>query len=206
MALLSAATQSLGDLATAAAGERTVVHLGDDELCAFTADLEGAGRLLDTLRALTAAAIDERSRRSLGSDGIAQRLGCVRSALLLEQLTRVSQGDASQRIRVGRAISPRSTLGGDPLPPQCPGLARAMAEGEIGVGAAWVIVRCLADASPFVGEDLVRAGEAQLVAVARAESADLVGIHARVWREALDPDGRNRERDDRRRRGCHHLP
>jgi hypothetical protein len=128
-------------------------------------------------------------------------LGCVRPALLIEQLTRVSQGDAARRIRVGRAIAPRATLGGDPLPPEHPGLADAMAEGDVGLDAASVVIRCLADASPYIEEDLVRAGERQLVAVARTAATDLVGVHARVWREALNPDG-SEPRDEaiRRRR------
>ncbi|HEY4269856.1 MAG TPA: DUF222 domain-containing protein [Galbitalea sp.] len=198
---LATATRLLGDLAAAANGDRAIVRLADDELCAFTADLEGAGRLLDTLRAFTAAEIDERSRRSLGSDGLAQRLGCVRSALLIEQLTRASQGDAARRIRVGRAISPRSTLGGDALPAEHPALADAMADGAVGVDAASIVIRCLGDASPYVEEDLVVAGEARLVAVAREESTDLVGVHARVWREALNPDGAEpRDEAHRRRR------
>jgi hypothetical protein len=198
--LLAAATQSLSDLAAASNGERGVVGLADDELCAFTSDLEGAGRLLDTLRVLAAAEIDERSRRSLGSDGLAHRLGCVRSTLLIEQLTRISQGDAARRIRVGKAIAPRSSLAGDPLPPQLPALADAMAGGEVGVDAASIVIRCLADASPYAEEDLVLAGETQLVAVARAESTDLVGVHARVWREALNPDGSEPRDESLRRR------
>jgi hypothetical protein len=152
---LAIAKRAFAELATAASGERALVRFGDDELCAFVSDLEDAGRLLDALRALGAAEIDKRSRRSLGSDGLAQRLGCVRPTLLIEQLTRASQSDASRRIRIGKAIAPRSTLGGEPLPAQYQELADAMVAGSVGLDAASIVIRCLDDAGPAVDEHCV---------------------------------------------------
>jgi hypothetical protein len=176
----------------------------DDELCALTALVEEAGRLLDALRVSTAGEIDDRSRYGLGSDGLAFRLGHRRGAQLVEQLTRVSPGEASRRVRVGRAIRPGTALDGATLPPAHPVVSAALADGSVGVDAAAVIVRCLDDARRTATDDLVLIAETALVETAAASPADEVGVQARAWREALDPDGAE-PRDERllRRRSFH---
>jgi hypothetical protein len=183
---------------------RALAPASDDELCALTVAVEEAGRLLDALRVSTAGEIDDRSRYGLGSDGLAFRFGHRRGDQLVEQLTRVSPGEASRRVRVGRAIRPGTALDGTTLPPSHPVVSAAMADGSIGVDAAAVIVRCMDDARRTATDDLVLIAETALVETAAVSPADEVGVQARAWREALDPDGAE-PRDERmlRKRSFH---
>ena len=189
-------TEVLGRIGEQLAG-LTSVPLGgdsDDELCAFTVELERVGRLVDALRASSAAEIDARSSSRI--DGLSDRYGFRTGALLLEFLTRVSTAEAARRVRVGRATASTTTLVGDPLPPAYPVVAEALRAGDIGVDSASIIIRCLAQASPHAAPDDIALAEAELVAAAGRDSADLVGVQARAWREALDPDGAE-PRDER---------
>ena len=173
--------------------------LDDHELCAVTAALEEAGRLLDTSRAIVAAEIDDRSRFELGRDGLSYRLGNRKPVHFLENLARVSQAEAQRRIALGRAIRPREWVGA-----QYPVVASAMHSGQIGTDAAAAITRTLDLAARHraLPEALAEAEHA-LVESALTKSADLVRTEASVWRVALDPDGvAPREAVVRERRGA----
>jgi len=175
--------------ALAHVADDSTVSLSDEELCAMTALTEDVGRLVDATRLATAAEIEERSRFELGSAGLSYRLGHRRSSHLVEQLTRVSQAEAARRVRVGSALRPRLGLGGEVLPAEFPHVAAAVAEGSVGVDAAAVVTRCLAQASHVAAPDDLEAAELGLVDEATRQPADNVGVMARQWREALDPDG-----------------
>ncbi len=169
---------------------RTRFTAADDEsLCELMATAEQAGRLVDAVRVATAGEVAERSRHELGSDGLSFRLGHRRPVHLIEQVTRVSQAEAARRIRLGTATRPRSTLSGLPLPAEYPRVAAALLEGTMGVDAATAIIRCLGQAAPTAPPADLDAAEQALVDTAATQSADLVLQHARIWREALDPDG-----------------
>jgi hypothetical protein len=168
----------------------------DDQVCALTVAVEEAGRLLDGLRVAAAGEIDDRSRYGLGSEGLAFRFGHRRGAQLVEQLTRVSPGEAARRVRVGRAIRANTSIDGSILAAGYPVLSTAMAAGAIGVDAAAVIIRCLDDARRTATEEHVLIAETALVETAAVARADEVGVQARAWREALDPDGAE-PRDER---------
>lgn len=164
--------------------------LSDGDLCALTSAVEDAGRLVDAARLAAAAEVDDRSRFELGSSGLSYRLGHRRGVHLVEQLTRVSQTEAARRIRAGAALRVRTDLRGELLPAPFPTVAAAVSRGEVGVDAASVITRCLGDAlRNGAHPDAVAGAEAELVADAARVSADAVAVMARVWREALDPDG-----------------
>jgi hypothetical protein len=172
------------------AAEIPLVDVDDENLCAITSAVEGAGRLIDGLRATAAAELDERSRFELGSDGLAYRLGHRRAVHLVEHLTRTSQADAAARIRLGNAIRPRVTLDGRLLPAQFPHVAEAVRSGSMAIEAARVVVRCLSQAARHHADpELIDDAELDLVTQSRQESADCIAIMARAWREALDPDG-----------------
>jgi hypothetical protein len=183
---------------------RLPLSLGSDEdLCAFTAQTETAGRLVDSLRVQAAGEVDERSRVELGSAGLAYRQGHRRSVHFVEQITRVSQAEAARRISLGAAVRPRSSFDGYTLPAHHPEVAAALANGTMGIDAAAQVVRCLDQAARHSLEvALFQEAEASLVALAATDSADQVAIWARVWRERLDPDGSEpRESQLRERRG-----
>jgi len=186
---------------SAAAGEylarvagATLDGLTDEQLCAQTVELEVLGRLLDTARVSAAAELADRSRFGLGNDSLAFRLGHGKAALLVEALTRVSPREAGRRIRLGSAIRSGRAIDGSGLPADHEAVATAMTAGSIGVDAAEIIVRCLDQAAQHAGmsleaEENREVAERALVEMAEHATADEVGVQARAWREALDPDG-----------------
>ncbi len=180
--------QALALLAEVAA--TSTLSLSDEELCALTSGIESAGRLVDATRLASAAEIDERSRFELGSAGLSYRLGHRRGVHLVEQLTRTSQVEAARRIRTGSALRARVGLGGEVLPAAFPRVAAAVSRGAVGVDAAAVVTRCLGQAARNGADPVhLEAAERELVAEAVRVPADQVAVMARVWREALDPDG-----------------
>lgn len=184
-----------------AAGALSTVS--DEELCAIVAHASLAERLVDAISIAGAAEIEQRSRFELGSDGLAYRLGHRRGVHLVESLTRITQGDAARRIKLGEAIRPRTTLDGQPLPAQYPHIAEAVASGSMPADAAAAVIRCLGQAARHSADPAhLEAAEGELVAASATEPADGVAAMARVWREALDPDGAQpRDEQLRERRG-----
>jgi len=187
MAALEAAVVMLR--AAASAAPTALTALTDDDACSWVGAVEEAGRVLDALRVTAAAELERRSRAELGEAALARRHGCRTGAQLLERVTRVSAREATRRIRVGARVASRSALDGSALPPEYPRVAAALAEGAIGVDAAATITGSLAHAADRCAVADLEAAEEHLVDVARAEPADVVAIHARLWRDALDPDG-----------------
>ncbi|MCU1584366.1 MAG: hypothetical protein JWM49_922 [Microbacteriaceae bacterium] len=176
--------------------------LGDEDLAGLLAEVERAGRLIDTMRVAAAAEADVRSNHDLGNAGLARRLGHSRGTHLVEHITRVSQSEAARRIQLGTLIRSGRSLDGRPIPSRFPAVAAAMGSGLLGIDAAARITRCLTQASRVASGDALRTAEEKLVTVAAFESADLVAVQARVWREALDPDGAlPRDAELRQRRG-----
>lgn len=182
--LIATANDALAELARTPVGGMT-----DDEVCEFVGAVEGLGRLVDASRVTAAGEIDDRSRRTLGTEGLAYRNGCSRPVYFLERLTRVSQTEAARRIRVGRELRSRSALDGSPLPAPYPLVSASIARGEIGIDAAAVIAKNLTDASMVASPAQLAVAEEELVAQAMTISADLVAGQAAAWRNALDPDG-----------------
>ncbi len=197
---LGQAKSLLADAARAGgAGGIGVTGLDDSALVLAATTVEEIGRLVDALRVQLAGEIDARSRYELGRDGLAQRLGETRAVHLIEKVTRVSSREAARRVRLGRATRPRFGLDGRPLPAEYPGVSQALACGMLGLDSAAVIVQHLAQADTAQLEHRDRAEHA-LVEAAKTLSADLVAVRARVWREALDPDGAEPRDEDLRRR------
>lgn len=177
----------------------------DENVRLLVTEIEQLGRLIDAARVVAAGEIDARSARELGTDGLAQRHGFTRGAHLLEHLTRVPQGEANRRARLGSALRRKTSLTGESLPPSFPALASAVLSGDMGVDSARVIVACLSEAADTATHEAIETAERELVARASDEPADIVAIHARVWREALDPDGAAPREDRLRRRRAFHL-
>ena len=161
----------------------------DEHLCTLLEQFENAGRLIDTLRSLASAEVDDRSRRELGGSGLARRFGQVRGIHVVEKVARCSQAEAGRRIRMGQAIRPSTSLAGESLPPRYSHVAAAMVSGSLGMDAASSIVHCLGQAARTAAPEALDGAEKALVAEAAHTTADLIAFEARVWREALDPDG-----------------
>jgi hypothetical protein len=165
--------------------------LPEKQLCELLVAEEAANRMVRAAQAQTAAEIAERSRYELGSQGLSARHGQRKPVHFIEQHTRVSQAEASRRIRLGTKIRPRFTLGGEPLVPQYPHVAHALTEGLIGAESAAVIIRCLDQAQhgSDASIETLEAAELSMIGHAKTKSADLVSTFSLMWRERLDPDG-----------------
>ena len=189
-------TTALDEITQATAALRVVARvdrstLSDVDLLALLDAEEVAGRYLDTSRVLSAVEVADRSRFELGAAGLSMRYGERKPINFVEQITRVSQSEASRRIRLGTVIRQRRSLLGAGVPPERPILAEAMMNGLVGVDAAHVIHFSLkqaatgAEATP----ERLDGAELALVTAATTDSADLVAGAGRLWRDAMDPDG-----------------
>lgn len=173
----------------------------DAELCARVEQIERLGRRVDTLRVRAAGDLAERSHRDLGKESLARRHGLPSAGMLLEKLARISGADAARRIRLAHDTAPRVSLIGEQLPATFDVVAGALHSGDLGIDSALTIVRNLTAASRRASNEQLDAGERWLVDEAMTLSADLVGVQARAWRDALDPDGAEpRERELRSQR------
>ena len=172
--------------------------LSDGAVVVALQQIEQLGRRADALRIRGAGEIAHRARRELGTASLARRYGAQSAAALIEKLTRVSSSEAARRVRLAADTATRTTLTGEALPARFDHVARALDAGDLGMDSALVIVRNLGAAERRATVEHLHAAESWLVDEASRMSADLVGVSARAWRCALDPDG-NEPRDQRLR-------
>ncbi|KQO97046.1 HNH endonuclease signature motif containing protein [Leifsonia sp. Leaf264] len=192
-ALLGEASAMLG---SGAASERDMIGL--------LAAAEDMGRASDALRVVAAGAVGDGSRPGLGTDSLAGRCGAASATELIERVARVSAETARDRIRLGRRLHPRGSLGGEILPAEFESVRVAFDTGRLGVDHAQIITGMLAKASIGVPTDMlenVRRAEHELVCAALGEPAEPGGAapppatvfetkdYAAVWAAVLDPDG-----------------
>src|SRR6185312_14201525 len=96
-------------------------RLGDPQLLQRQRALAAERRRVDGELAAVAAEIAYRSRRELGHEGLAQRLGLRTAEKLVEHVARISAHDASVMVRVGELTGP---------------VAEAVSSGELSLDAA----------------------------------------------------------------------
>ena len=176
----------------------------DDELLAVTASIEAVGRVVDAHRAACAGEVAERSRVELGGERLSSRRGCRSASELLERVTQVSGAEARRRIALGAATRGRVGFSGEPLEAEFPGVAAALAGGDLGVDAACAIVRELDRPRRVADPAAFATAERELVASALGAgdagavrcSADELRVQAQAWAAFLDQDGP--EPDDER--------
>ncbi|HEY0260386.1 MAG TPA: DUF222 domain-containing protein [Lacisediminihabitans sp.] len=170
----------------------------DEGLEAVGTQLREAQRTLDTLRVTVAGEIAERSRSSLGGEGLAKRAGFARPSLLVAQLWGLGRGEATRLCDVGLSVRPRLALNGEPLPARFPAVADAIASRAMGIESAAVIVRELESAALRCSQEAREEGERYLVEWAPALTIDEMTRLARQMRDRLDQDGAE-PRDELRR-------
>ena len=183
--------------------------MDDAEVVGLLTEVEGLGRRVDALRVALAGEVAERSRRELGREGLAARLGCRNAVELIQRTTGASTTTVNRRIRLGTATRAfdqphRCTGAAERSPP-----SRAPFDaGALGFDGACAIVDTLTPALRVTGARQVGVAEAEIVAGAVAPDAaspvrldaDSVRLQATVWRSVLDPDGAApTERDTERR-------
>ena len=174
----------------------------DETLCNDVVQAEALARALSAIQGAAAAEVSDRSRRELGTAGLAQKHGCSTPSTFLEHLARISGAEASRRIHLGSALRASVTLTGEPLAPRFPVLADAVAAGEVGPEAAALIVRALDDVRRVATPDDLDVAESGLVGHAQQNRVQYVSDLAIVVRDRLDPDGvLPREQETTLRRG-----
>jgi hypothetical protein len=131
-------------LLIAALSSVDTVGLTDPEAVALLQAVEAAGRPVDAARVTTAAVVGDRSRRGLGRDSLAWRMGAASSSELLTRLTTMSAAEMNRRVKLGERVTPRS-MSGSRMEPDFPVVAAALAAGELSLDSAAQIVGALAD-------------------------------------------------------------
>jgi hypothetical protein len=171
--------------------------LSGEELLTLMSEVAGVVRRADAVLLAGSNEVAIRSDKARGENGLAARHGFARPSQLLEQVTGVSARTASRFVRVGALTSQRTSDAGLPLPALFPKVGDALSAGLIGVDTAEVITRELAAAAPRAELRDLAAAEGSLVGQATGQGvpgglavpADLIAGQARLWRDALDPDG-----------------
>jgi hypothetical protein len=146
-----------------------VRDLADGELLAAQRALAAQRREVDAQSAVVAAEIAYRSRRELGSEGLAQRLGARTAEKLVQRMTGTTARDSQTLVRVGS------------IPAESP-IATAVSSGVLGVDAAKVIHDGLGDSAP---DEVVSA----MISEAEVLSVEKLAGRARDVRAELDEDG-----------------
>jgi hypothetical protein len=190
-------------------------HEGDAELLArldtvldelTTRDLTGRndGQLLALWRDLETrrnrfAVVDHALFQEVAARHLASTCGAKNITVLARDVLRIGAGEASARVKAAEALGRRRSLTGELLAPIYGKVAAAQANGSVAEAAARVItglidklpdaVRCEKDVQ--VEEFLVK--QAQLL------DLDALKLIARRVELTLDPDGKLKETDYRRR-------
>ena len=198
----SAGMEAAADLAAAIAAVHAIAARfptsTDEELVADVQAVEVLGRMVDGLRIGAAAEVEHRSRRTLGDQGLASRLGEKDGIALVQQLTGTSHRTACSRVGLGAVLAPRVGLDGSLLPGKHPVLADAISSGMVGIESARIIVDLARTVRRRAEPDDLAAAVESLTGLAQATDVDGVREAARAWELALDPDGT--EPQDRARR------
>ncbi|MBU1251664.1 MAG: HNH endonuclease [Actinobacteria bacterium] len=140
-----------------------VESLGDDDVIELQRALAEIRRRVDTAAATVAAEIAHRSRRDLGGDGLAQRLGVRTPERLVQRLTGVTARDATAMVRVGTLMS-TPLVSAENAPLDSPDPASNPGDREGLLGTPWladVAAAVSAARLSLAAADAIRAGLGQ---------------------------------------------
>ncbi|WP_394771632.1 DUF222 domain-containing protein [Lacisediminihabitans sp.] len=192
-------TESLAAIRSAARAippaTTAVRALDDDGLLDSQRILTEARRALEAAASAIAGEIAHRSRRELGYDGLAQRLGFRTAERLVQQATGSTAREASSLVAVGTLVHESSSvlcseLQIDDLPdPWLLAVGSAVASGDLSVDAARAIRTGLGAPSALVTSELLTAAVRALIADATSLNADELLVRARRLRDDLDVGG-----------------
>ncbi|MES2092583.1 MAG: DUF222 domain-containing protein [Actinomycetota bacterium] len=177
------------DRAGADPSGRACRELADSELMLALATQFATRRAADANIVRLIAEVTERSRPSLGRDGLTHRMMDAGPAASLVRVGRIGRQEAARFVRVAIATAPSLSITGERIAPRYPHLAAALDDGAVGVDAAAAIVNNLDQASPRAHPDDVAYAEEVTVDFARSAPADLVRTLAIQCRDRLDADG-----------------
>ncbi len=196
-ATLASAFARLGDVSVPFAVPAAVA-LSDDELLSSQRIVAEIRRRVDAAAAVLAAEVAHRSRRELGYDGLATRLGARTPELLVARVAGTSAREAGVLVRVGAiTVEPRLDAPEADPTPWLASVGAAVRGGSLSLEAADVIRAGLGEPDESVsGEGLAEAATAlltaaamltleQLAARAREVRADIDAAHVRDREQAL---------------------
>lgn len=199
-----------GDTGTAAgigAAGAAALAAFDDALDRLTSlDLSGCGD--DALLALLRG-VEERTRRLAAVDqhlvgeadmrGVAGERAYRSTTALLVDLLRLSSREAHARVQAARVLAPRRTLTGEVLAPEFAQVAAAQAAGVVSAAQAGLITRTISRLPDEARDEHGESVEKFLLEQAEQFGPDSLGKITRRLTDTLDPDGKLRDAEYRRR-------
>jgi len=164
----------------------TPASLTDPALLEAQRVLADLRRHVDAAAARIAAEIAHRSRRELGYDGLAQRLGARTPELLVQQVTGATAREAQTLVRVGSSLAPS-----DPatVPAWLRAVSAAVVSGRLSLDAADAIRAGLGTPSESVSADSLITVADALIALAASLPVERLAARARQLRDELDSAG-----------------
>ncbi len=170
----------------------------DDDLIASQRQLAAIARLIELAASTVAAEISHRSRRELGYDGLAARLGARSPEVLVQTITGASAPTARRLISVGGLVA-------TPAHPWLQPVVEAVSSGRLSSEALMAIEAGLGSPSDSVPASALR--EAAVTLATLPLSVELLGARARELRADLDAAGvALREEQLRERRFLRLMP
>ncbi len=156
-----------------------VVEVPDASLLSLQRDLAEIRRRVDAWSAAVAGQIAHRSRRELGSDGLAQRHGARTPQLLVRQLAGTSVRESNTMVRVGTLLTESSPLDA---------VGSAVSDGDLSLDAADAIRAALANVDPAVPAEAISRAAESLVHDAPTLTVERLAARAREWGAQLDEE------------------
>ncbi len=180
--------------------------LGDVELLEAQGALAQIRRRVDAASAQLADEIAHRSRRELGYDGLAQRLGARTPELLVQRITGATAREAHSLVRIGALMTTPTSERPDPSP-WLSEVGQAVSVGRLSIEAAAAIRTGLGSPDNEITAEALAAAAATLVAEAPTLTTERLAARARDLRTELDLSRvRDREQALRDRRYLHLIP
>ncbi len=167
-------------------------EMPDDELVQLQARISMLRRQFDVAAARVAGEIALRSAHSLGSSGLAQRLGARTPEALVQSVAGVSRAEARSLVRVGSVLEGES--------PWLAAVSTALSSGSLAIAAAEAVAVNLGAPSATVAADDLADAAAALVRSAPGRTPEAIAAEARSVRDTLDAEGVG-DRENARRDG-----
>ena len=172
----------------------SVRGLGDAALLETERELAQARRALDAAASLIAGEVAYRSRRELGSRGLAQREGYRTAQKLVQHTTGSTARDASTLVSVGSIVHDADVdqvAHGmvDPLEPWLAAVGAAVQSASLGLDAAQAIRSGLGGQTLAVTAQQLALAVATLLAEADSMNVDQLFLRARHLRDEIDLAG-----------------
>jgi len=151
----------------------------DEVLLTVQRGLAAERRRVDAQASIVAAEVAYRSRRDLGYDGLAQRLGARTAESLVQQVTGSTSREAQTMVRVGELMT---------VPSPLHAVGSAVESGELSLEAAEVIRAGLGAADDAVSPSDLSSAAGELLIQSGTLTVEKLAVRAREYRAILDEE------------------